>query len=125
QATLTALPVQRIPNPPRFEMTSCCFKHQCAVAGGRTSLGQSYHSDRVDVWDGRSWSFASWGEHTLSEGRRAMGAAVLEVTLGEGNQRAVGMFVGGLSNNGLSQMVDVFDFQAGRVLPRMLAPTVR
>ncbi|CAM9866959.1 unnamed protein product, partial [Choristocarpus tenellus] len=52
KVSVTALPVQWIPNPPRFEMATCCFKHSCVLAGGRTSLGDIYHSDRADVWDG-------------------------------------------------------------------------
>ena len=41
-----------------------------------------FNSDRAEVWDGSSWSFTAWGEHTLSEARHNMGSAVIEVTLG-------------------------------------------
>lgn len=37
----------------------------------------------------------------------------------------MGMFAGGVSNTGDSSMVDLFDFDERRVLPRMDAPTVR
>lgn len=35
QVKITKLPVQRLPYPPRFEITPCCFKHLCVFAGGR------------------------------------------------------------------------------------------
>lgn len=37
----------------------------------------------------------------------------------------MGMFAGGVSNTGDSSMVDLFDFDERRMLPRMDAPTVR
>ncbi|CAM9977867.1 unnamed protein product, partial [Laminaria digitata] len=83
-----------------------------------------FNSDRAEVWDGSSWSFSAWGEHTLSEARHKMGSAVIEVTLGE-DKRTVGMFAGGVSNTGNSSMVDMFDFGENRMLPRMYAPTIR
>lgn len=53
--------------------------------GGKVSMGQGgvgFNSDRVDVWDGATWSFATWGEHTLSEPRHHMGSAVIEIYTG-------------------------------------------
>lgn len=47
------------------------------------SGGTGFNSDRADVWDGATWSFVTWGEHTLSEPRHLMGSAVIELTLGE------------------------------------------
>eukprot|EP00903_Cladosiphon_okamuranus_P013103 g12222.t1 len=126
KAKITSLMGPRLPNPPRFEMTSCCFKHQCVFAGGRVSMGQGgvgFNSDRAEVWDGATWSFATWGEHTLSEPRHLMGSAVIEISAGA-NKRTVGFFAGGVSNTGDSSMVDMFDFDERRVLPRMYAPTV-
>ncbi|CAN0371489.1 unnamed protein product, partial [Hapterophycus canaliculatus] len=93
----------------------------------KVSLGQGrvgFNSDRAEVWDGSTWSFASWGEHTLSEPRHLMGSAVIEVYDGS-DTRTVGFFVGGVSNTGDSSMVDMFDFDEHRVLPRINAPTVR
>ncbi|CAN0152531.1 unnamed protein product, partial [Ectocarpus sp. 12 AP-2014] len=127
EAKVATLPVPRLPNPPRFEMTSCCFKHQCVFAGGRVSMGEGgagFNSDRAEVWDGSTWSFATWGEHTLSEPRHLMGSAVIEISTGS-EKRTVGMFAGGVSNTGDSSMVDLFDFDERRVLPRIDAPTVR
>ena len=37
KAKITKLDVQRLPNPPRSDMTVCCFKHLCVLAGGRVS----------------------------------------------------------------------------------------
>lgn len=45
--------------------------------------GVGFNSDRADVWDGSEWSFATWGDFTLSEPRHFMGSAVIEITLGE------------------------------------------
>lgn len=45
--------------------------------------GEGFNSDRADVWDGSEWSFATWGDFTLSEPRHFMGSAVIEITLGE------------------------------------------
>eukprot|EP00752_Nemacystus_decipiens_P013002 g11503.t2 len=126
EAKISSLSVPRLPNPPRFEMTSCCFKHQCVFAGGRVSMGQGgvgFNSDRAEVWDGATWSFATWGEHTLSEPRHLMGSAVIEISAGA-DKRTVGFFAGGVSNTGDSSMVDMFDFDERRVLPRMYAPTI-
>lgn len=45
--------------------------------------GVGFNSDRADLWDGSTWSFVSWGEHTFSEPRHLMGSAAIEITLGE------------------------------------------
>lgn len=37
----------------------------------------------------------------------------------------MGIFAGGVGNTGESSMVDMFDFDERRVLPRMYAPTIR
>lgn len=44
--------------------------------------GVGFTSDRAEVWDGATWSFATWGEHTLSEPRHLMGSAVIEISAG-------------------------------------------
>jgi hypothetical protein len=34
---ISSLPVQRLPQP-RFDMSSCCWKHTCVFAGGLVNL---------------------------------------------------------------------------------------
>lgn len=50
--------------------------------------GVGFNSDRAEVWDGATWSFATWGEHTLSEPRHLMGSAVIEISGGAVGSRA-------------------------------------
>lgn len=55
------------------------------TAAGNVSIGQrgvGFNSDRVDVLDGASWSFTTWGEHNLPEPRHHMGSAVMEIYTG-------------------------------------------
>ncbi|KAG5188059.1 hypothetical protein JKP88DRAFT_262389 [Tribonema minus] len=121
KVSVTNLPVQRLPQP-RFDMSSCCFKHICVFAGGQVNL-DGYFSDRVDVWNGERWGWTS--DHTLSEARFGMGTASLEMALADGVVHMVGFFAGGVGRAGNLFLVDLYDFASDRWLPRIYLPTVR
>ncbi|CAM9373426.1 unnamed protein product [Chrysoparadoxa australica] len=113
------LPVQRLPIP-RFGLNSCCFKHKCIMAGGMVNL-DGYFSDRVDVWDGRVWAWTA--EHALAEARISMASVTVEVKLAEGVSN-VAFLAGGMAAGGPSFLIDVYNFDTDRWLPRMSLPSV-
>lgn len=80
--------------------------------------GVGFNSDRVEVWDGSTWSFATWGEHTLSEARHYMGTAVIEITLGEVWYDFIFAFSGGGEGRREEEWEGVLETSIGVVLRR-------